>query len=191
VEVLLAVGEIEAARRAGEELESLAVDFGSATLAAMADQARGAVELAGGAPTTALTALRRAARGWQELDAPYEAARTRELVGLCCHALGDEDGGNLELEAARAAFAELQAAPDLARVDSLLAADSTADRHGLTDREVEVVRLVAAGKSNRDIAETLVISEHTVARHLQNIFAKLGVSSRTAAGAFAFTHDLV
>jgi DNA-binding NarL/FixJ family response regulator len=88
-------------------------------------------------------------------------------------------------------FAELEAGPDLARLDSLLAVESPGDRHGLTDREVEVLRLVAAGKSNREIAEALVISEHTVARHLQNIYAKLGVSSRTAAGAFAFSHDLV
>ncbi|HEY1286610.1 MAG TPA: LuxR C-terminal-related transcriptional regulator [Solirubrobacterales bacterium] len=191
VEVMLAAGEIEAARGAVEELEGLAADFGSATLAAMADQACGAVELIGGDAATALAALRRAAGAWQDLGAPYEAARTRELVGLGCRALGDRDGGDLELEAARAMFAELEAGPDLARLDSLLAVESPGDRHGLTDREVEVLRLVAAGKSNREIAEALVISEHTVARHLQNIYAKLGVSSRTAAGAFAFSHDLV
>src|SRR5439155_120487 len=61
----------------------------------------------------------------------------------------------------------------------------------LSSRELEVLRLVASGKSNREIASTLVISEHTVARHVQNIFAKLGLSSRAAATAFAFEHDLV
>ena len=114
----------------------------------------------------------------------------RELVGLACRALGDEDSATLELDAARAVFAQLGAAPDLARVDSLLAT-APGDTHGLTARELEVLRLAAAGRSNREISAALVISEHTVARHLQNIFAKLNVSSRTAASAFAFEHDLV
>jgi DNA-binding NarL/FixJ family response regulator len=125
---------------------------------------------------------------WQELAAPYEAARARELIGLACRALGDHDAAALELDAARAAFADVGAAIDRERVHAHLALP---DRHGLTTREVEVLTLVAAGKSNRDIAASLVISEHTVARHLQNIFAKLGVGSRTAAGAFAFAHGLV
>lgn len=97
----------------------------------------------------------------------------------------------LELDGARAAFARLGAAPDVARVDELAGQTSGRDLHGLTQRELQVIRLVAAGKSNREIASTLVISEHTVARHVQNIFAKLDVSSRAAAGAFAFEHDLV
>jgi DNA-binding NarL/FixJ family response regulator len=113
------------------------------------------------------------------------------LVGLACRALGDDDTAGLELEAARDVFARLGAAPDVARVDAL-AGDAAADAgHGLTARELEVLRLVAGGMSNREIAAALVISEHTVARHLQNIFAKLAVSSRTAASAFAFAHDLV
>jgi ATP/maltotriose-dependent transcriptional regulator MalT len=114
----------------------------------------------------------------------------RELVGLACRALGDEDSAALELDAARGVFEQLGAAPDLARVDSLLA-KARGDTHGLTERELEVLRLVAAGNSNREISAALVISEHTVARHVQNIFAKLNVSSRTAASAFAFGHDLV
>lgn len=190
VEVMLAVGELEAAREAGAELERLARRLDSAALAALAARARGAVELAEGDPLAALAALRRAAQGWQALEAPYEAARARELLGRACRALGDADAAQLELEAARAAFAELRAAPDLARVDSLLGEGGPGDRHGLSPRELEVLRQVAAGKSNRQIAAALTISEHTVARHLQNIFAKLGVSSRTAAGAFAFEHDL-
>jgi DNA-binding CsgD family transcriptional regulator len=138
----------------------------------------------------ALIALRRAWRTWQELEAPYEIARARVLIGEACRALGDDDAATLELEAARSTFAQLGAAPDVARVDALTAPVS-ADSHGLSRRELEVLRLVAAGKSNREIASALVISEHTVARHLQNIFAKLDLSSRTAATAFAFEHDLV
>ena len=122
---------------------------------------------------------------------PYEAARTRVLVGVACRELGDEEAAELELEAARGTFEQLGAEPDMARIDSLSARATGADAHGLTERELEVLRLVAAGESNRQIAEALVLSEHTVARHLQNIFAKLGLSSRTAAGAFAFEHGLV
>ena len=110
-------------------------------------------------------------------------------MGRACRALGDEDAFALELDAARSAFESLGAAPDLAALDSL--AGAAGDSHGLTARELEVLRLVAAGKSNKEIGATLVISEHTVARHVQNIFTKLGVPSRTAAGAFAFEHNLV
>ncbi len=133
-----------------------------------------------------MTALRQAERTWHELEAPYESARVRALVGQACRALGDEDTAALELEAARETFERLGAGPDLAHLG-----DARPERHGLTDRELEVLRLVAAGKSNREIAAALVISEHTVARHVQNIFGKLDVSSRTAAGAFAFEHRLV
>lgn len=110
-------------------------------------------------------------------------------MGLACRELGDEETAGLELEAARDVFAGLGAGPDLARAEALLGPTRPRDVAGLTPRELEVLRLVAAGSSNREIAVMLVISEHTVARHLQNIFAKLGVSSRTAAGAFAFEHD--
>jgi DNA-binding NarL/FixJ family response regulator len=113
------------------------------------------------------------------------------LLGLTCRSLGDEDTAAFDLEAARGVFAELGAAPALAWVESLTGRAAPADDHGLTARELEVLRLVAAGKSNREIASALVISERTVARHLQNIFAKLRVSSRTAASAFAFEHELV
>jgi DNA-binding NarL/FixJ family response regulator len=119
---------------------------------------------------------------------PYEAARARVLLGLACRSMDDHDSGDLELEAARQVFAELGAVTELAHVDSLI--QRTSNAHGLTVRELEVLRLVAAGKSNRAIAEDLVISDHTVRRHLQNIFRKLGVSSRAAATAFAFQHGL-
>ena len=157
-------------------------------LRALAAHSLGAVELADGDARAALAALRIARQSWQELDAPYEVARVRVLVGQACRALGDDDSAALELDAARGVFEELHAAPDLARLETL---GAPRDTHGLSTRELEVLRLVAAGKTNREIAAELVVSEHTVARHLQNIFAKLRVSSRTAASAFAYAHDLV
>jgi DNA-binding CsgD family transcriptional regulator len=186
VQVMLAAGQIDDAERASAELDEIAAGYEAGGLPAEAAHARGAVSLARGDPQSALTALREAERIWHELEAPYESARVRALVGQACRALGDEDSAALQLEAARAVFEQLGAAPDLARLGA-----SLPQRHGLTEREVEVLRLVAAGKSNRQIAAELVISEHTVARHVQNIFGKLGVSSRTAAGAFAFEHRLV
>lgn len=190
VEIMLAAGDVEEARKACRELESIAERYESAMLRAMVAYAQGAVSLANGDPRAALVQLREAVETWKTLEAPYEVARTRVLVGKACRDLGDEDTATLELEAACAAFDELGAAPDLARVDALLRR-APAERHGLSDRELEVLRLVAAGKSNREVAAELVISEHTVARHVQNIFAKLRVSSRAAATAFAFEHDLV
>ena len=129
---------------------------------------------------------------WQDMNAPYEVARARFLMGLACRALGDEDGARLELGAARSAFDVLGAPLDVADVDALLVpAPAPPDAHGLTARELEVLRLVATGRTNRQIADELVVSEHTVARHMQNIFGKLRVSSRAAATAFAFEHELV
>jgi DNA-binding NarL/FixJ family response regulator len=128
---------------------------------------------------------------WQELEAPYEAARTRVLVGLACRAVGDHDAAALELEAARSVFAELGAAPDLARVESLARRKDTTDTHGLTTRELQVLRLLAAGRTNKSIAAELVVSERTIDRHVSNIFPKLRVSSRAAATAYAYKHRLV
>jgi DNA-binding CsgD family transcriptional regulator len=191
VEIMLVVGDVEAARSACRELDEIAERQGTDLLGAMAAQARGELTLAEGEAQAALVALRRACRAWQDLDAPHEAARCRVLLGLICRSLGDHDTAELELEAARGVFAELGAAPALTWVDSVTGRAAPADDQGLTVREIEVLRLVAAGKTNREIASALVISERTVARHLQNIYAKLRVSSRTAASAFAFEHDLV
>jgi ATP/maltotriose-dependent transcriptional regulator MalT len=186
VEIALAAGEVDEARAACLELSELALQYKSAMLDAIVAHAQGAVALADGDAPTALANLRHAQRIWLELDAPYEVARTRELIARACCDLGDDEAGTLELDAARDLFERLGAAPDLARVSM-----PEAPRHGLSERELEVLRLVASGKSNRQIASTLVISEHTVARHLQNIYAKLGLSSRAAATAFAFEHELV
>jgi DNA-binding CsgD family transcriptional regulator len=184
VEIMLAAGELDPARDAAQELTRIAGRHEAAMLGAMAAHARSTVELAVGDARAALVSARHAAGAWQQLEAPFEAARARALVGLACRALGDRDTAAFELEAARGIFAGLGAAPELARAEALL--QPTAP-HGLTAREQEVLRLVAGGKSNREIAAELVLSEHTVARHMQNIFAKLGVSSRTAASAFAWS----
>jgi DNA-binding NarL/FixJ family response regulator len=157
----------------------------------MLAQARGAVELANGEPEAALPALRRAVQTWHELEAPYELARARELVGLACSALGDARGAALELDAARSTYTELRAAPDLVRLDAAHAGSSARAAHGLTDRELEVLRLLAAGKTNKAIAAELVLSVRTVDRHVSNIYAKLRVSSRAAATAYALAHRLV
>jgi DNA-binding CsgD family transcriptional regulator len=185
VEILLAAGEQEEAREACRELQAVAGTFESELLAAMLGYAQGAVHLGDGDAAAALPVLRRAWEVWQELEAPYEAARVRVLLAEACRELGDEDSAALERDAARAAFEELGAAPDLARLGA------PSDAYGLSEREVEVLRLVARGRSNKEIAAELVISEHTVARHLQNIFTKLRVTSRTAAAAYAFEHHLV
>jgi DNA-binding CsgD family transcriptional regulator len=191
VEVALARDDVAEAASASAELDEIDARYGRRMLHAIAAQVRGAVELARGEPKAALRSLRSAWQVWEELDAPYEGGRVRILVGLACRALGDEDGAALEFEAARAVFGALEAAPELARVDALSGRAESAETHGLSPRELEVLRLLASGRTNRDIAAELVVSEHTVARHVQNIFVKLEVSSRSAATAFAFAHGLV
>jgi len=186
VEIALAAGEVDEARAACVELRELAEGYDSAMLDAIVAQTEGAVQLADGDIPAALVRLRHAQRIWLELDAPYDIARTRELIAKACAALGDDEASALELDGARHLFERLGAAADLARI-----APPAVPMYGLSERELEVLRLVAAGKSNRDIASTLVISEHTVARHLQNMYGKLGLSSRAAATAFAFEHDLL
>jgi DNA-binding CsgD family transcriptional regulator len=191
VEIMLAVGDAEEARGACEELEQIAERHGGAVLAAIAGSVRGRVALSEGDPRSALVALRYAWTVWQELDAPYEIARVRVTVGLACRALGDDDTAALELEAARDVFEQLGAVHDLAQLDSLAATAKAGDAHGLTARELEVLRMVAAGQTNRAIAAELVLSERTVDRHVSHIFTKLRVSSRAAATAFAYEHQLL
>jgi DNA-binding NarL/FixJ family response regulator len=190
VEIMLAAGEVQAARAAADELAGIADGYETPALRAVAGHARGAVLLAEGDARAAVVALRAAWQAWRALAAPYEAARVRVLVGLSCRALGDEDAAAMELDAARAVFAQLGAATDLARLGRIARPDA-AGAHGLTPRELEVLRLLAAGKTNRAIAGELVVADKTVDRHVSNIFAKLGVSSRAAATAYAYRHRLL
>jgi DNA-binding CsgD family transcriptional regulator len=191
VEIMLAGGELEEARSACRELETISGAHRSDMLRAMSAQARGALALAESEPQTALVALREAWQAWQELEAPYEAARVRVLVGLACRAAGDDDTAAWEFDAARRAFDRLGARPDVVRVDSLTGGAQAAAAHGLTQRELQVLRLVARGATNKSIAAELVLSERTIDRHVSNIFAKLRVSSRAAATSYAYEHALV
>jgi DNA-binding CsgD family transcriptional regulator len=191
VEIMLVAHDVAAARARADELSAIAGDLGAPLLGAVAAHAQGAVLLGEGNPPAALAALRGAWTAWQELEAPYEAARVRVLLGLACRELGDKEGAELELDAARRVFQQLGAAPDLVRVQALSRKPALKAKGGLTGREVQLLRLVAAGKTNRTIAAELVLSERTVDRHVSNIFAKLGVSSRAAATAYAYQHQLI
>jgi DNA-binding NarL/FixJ family response regulator len=191
VEIMLAAGDVEAARDAAGELAEIAERYDTQALRAVADHARGAVLLAEGDARAAVAALRGAGAAWRELEAPYEAARVRVLVGLGCRALGDEEAAAMELEAARTVFAQLGAAPDLARLEALAHREDAGKAHGLTERELQVLRLVATGTTNHAIASQLFVAEKTVDRHVSNIFTKLGVSSRAAATAYAYQHRLL
>jgi DNA-binding NarL/FixJ family response regulator len=190
VDIMLSAGNVDDARAAAQELEDIAVAAGRPMLSGLASYSTGAVELAAGNAAVASSALRRARVIWQELDAPYEVARTQVLAALACRELGDRDTAQVELQSALQCFRTLGAVPEALVVAELLG-ERELDSHGLTPRELEVLRLVAGGKTNREIASILVVSEHTVARHVQNILVKLRVSSRTAATAFAFEHELV
>ncbi len=188
VEVGLAAGDLGLARSALEVLTGLVADGGTACLRALGDQWTGAMMLADGDAAGALPRLRAAVAGWQSMGAPYEAARARCLVARACGLLGDDEAARMESGAARAELTRLGALADLALLDAASPARSTGP---LSPREVDVVRLLATGASNRAIAERLFLSEKTVARHLSNIYGKLDVSSRAAATAWAFEHYLV
>lgn len=190
-EVMLATGDVGAATDGVEELEAIAAGFDSAYLEAVAAEGRGAVLFADGDANGAVAVLRRAWRAWQALDAPYEAARVRVRIARACTALGDDDTAEMELDAARQVFQQLKATPALEEVDALVDRTDAAPPGGLTPREVEVLQLVATGATNREVADALVISEKTVARHLSNMFTKLGIGSRAAATAWAYEHDIV
>lgn len=189
VEVLINAGDEEGARAAADELVSLDAAVDSVGMRARTAQVSGALALAGGDPAGAMPYLRRALQLWTGVGARHDAARVRMLMGRALSSLGDEESARREFTAASQVFRELGAGPDLAAAEQVLAPEALPA--GLTEREVEVLRLVASGRSNARIASDLVLSEKTVARHLSNIFAKLDVDSRTAAAAFAYEHHLV
>ena len=190
VEIMLAAQDTTSARSATEELAEIAAVLRSGFLDAAAASAMGAVALADGDALTAMQALRRACTLCCELDTPYDAARSRVLIGLACRELGDDDTATMEFEMARSAFTQLGAKPDIARLDTLTAPIERRASGGLTGREIQVLELIAAGRTNRQIAGELFISEKTVARHVSNIFTKVAVSSRAAATAYAYRHGL-
>jgi DNA-binding CsgD family transcriptional regulator len=188
---MLCAGDIEDALNASLELANIAERYDTGVLGAMAAQARGAIELAEGDYKAALGSLRHAFEAWRRVEAPYEATRVRVLVALACRAFGDDEGAKLELDAARAVFEQLGAAPELARIDSITKGTPSGHPHGLTPRELQVLLLVAAGKTNKVIAAELFVSGKTVDRHVSNIFNKLDVPSRAAATAYAYEHKLI
>jgi DNA-binding CsgD family transcriptional regulator/tetratricopeptide (TPR) repeat protein len=198
VEIMLQVGDLDEARVASRELQETASAYNTEVLAAIAGHARGAVLLAEGNAHATLDPVRRAFGIWQRIGAPYLAARLRVLLARACVALGDAEGARLELDSAREVFEHLGAGPDLATVAAIGASldqdrkpTSRADRFGLTERELQVLRMIAEGKTNKVIARELSLSEKTVDRHVSNIFDKTDVSSRAAATAFAYEHKLI
>jgi DNA-binding CsgD family transcriptional regulator len=190
VEILVTSGDTAGAGALADDLDRLAGGSDLPLVRATVAFASGVVALAIDDASAALTAFRRACRLWHELEMPYEEARSRVGVARACAALGDDDACALELDAARALFTRLGAGTDLERLDAAVAG-APSPPAGLTERECEVLRHVASGRTNRQIAAELSISEHTVARHLQNIFLKLGLTSRAAAVAYAYEHGVV
>jgi DNA-binding CsgD family transcriptional regulator len=191
IQVLLAQGDVSGARARAVELREIATALGAPLVRALCLMAEGAASLAEHEPGAALGPLRRAWMEWQRLEAPYGAARARLLIGRAYRDLGDQESAAMELDAAGWVFQQLGALPDLAQVDALTShADTREAPGGLTPRELDVLRLIAAGQTNKEIGLALVISEHTVARHVQNMLAKLGCSSRAALAAFAAERGL-
>jgi DNA-binding CsgD family transcriptional regulator len=191
VEIDLADGDVAAARSAADDLAAIATAWDTPFAHGLSAYATGVVTLEEGDVSAALGALRRAASIWDELDVPYEAARARVVIGAACRAAGDEDTARMAFDAARSVFHQLGAKPDAIGIDRLTAAAARRSPGGLTAREVEVLTLLAAGKSNRAIASQLFVSDKTIASHVSNIFTKLGVTSRSAATAVAYQQHLV
>lgn len=191
VEIDIAYGDLEGAERARTELESIASRFATTVLRAMAHQAHGELLIAQGRGREALPVLGAARDAWDAAEVPYATAGARLLMARACRKLGDKDGCALHLDAARATFEDLGARSDLDRLDSFAESSETGVMHGLTRRELEVLREVSRGKTTKAIAAALFVSDRTIERHLSNIFTKLGVTTRTAAAAYAYDHDLV
>ena len=191
VEIALAAGDMQEARAASAELDEIARRYSTDVLQAMASHARGAVELAEGRVRDALIALHDAFELWRQAEAPYETARVRVLIALASRELGDVESADLEIEAAAALFERLGATADLAHLDTLRERATKVNQHGLTPRELQVLRQIASGKTNKAMAADLLVSERTIDRHVSNILVKLGVPSRAAATAYAYSHKLL
>ena len=194
VDILRAAGDVAGAAAAADQLATLCGGATTPVLQAIASYASGAVLVAEGDAAAGLTRLREAARTWQSLGMPYEAARTATLLGLALAALGDRTSAELELDNARATFTDLGARPDLVRIDTLTRpapASPSTDDAGLSEREREVLTHLALGRTNREIGAVLYISQHTVGRHVEHVFTKLGVTSRAAATARAYELGLI
>jgi DNA-binding CsgD family transcriptional regulator len=191
VEIMITSGDVVSARAAADELGQIAEFLDAAYLRAVAASAVGAVLFAEGDARSALPRLRAAGSAWRRLDAPYEVARVQVLIGLACSALGDPETCAMELDGARKVFEQLGARPDIERLNVLLKRTYGRAPGGLTVREVEVLRLVASGKTNRAIARELGLSEKTVARHVHNSLTKIGAPSRAAATAYAYENGLI
>ena len=191
VEIMLAAHDLAAGRAGADELNTIAAALDAPFLRAVSMHARGATLLGEGDARAALATLREATAAWDLVEAPYEIARTRVLIARACQQLGDVDSADIEYQAARHVFRQLGATPDLTAMDADSLKQNLASVSGLSARELEVLRCLVTGKTNRAIADELCISEKTVARHVSNIFNKLGLSSRAAAIAYAYKHHLV
>jgi ATP/maltotriose-dependent transcriptional regulator MalT len=191
VDILLAAGDVEHARAAATELSTIASAIGASLLNAASAQATGAVLLAEGDVEDAATWLCQASEIWRDLEMPYEEGHTCLLMARVCERRGDQEGQRLDVEAARRLFEQLNAEFCLARIGEQPNRGRSEPAGSLSEREAQVLRLIASGKTNRHIAEELFISEKTVARHVSNIFDKLGVSNRSAATAWAYEHNLI
>ncbi len=191
IEIMIAAGDVASARAGADELGQIAELLDAPYLHAMAASAAGAVVLAEGDAGSALPKLRAAGSAWRGLDAPYETACVRVLVGLACRTLGDPETATMELDGARMVFEQLGAKPDIERLDALMSRPYGRAPSGLTARELEVLRLIASGKTNRAIAKELGLSEKTVARHVHNSLTKIGAPSRAAATAYAYENGLI
>lgn len=191
VEIMLASQEMKTAKKKAGELSDISTELRAPYLKAIAARAQGSVLLANSKPGTALKKLRQSWALLKQVEASYESARTQVLIGLACRNLGDKDTAAIEFKAARDIFEQLGATPDLSKVNSFIKKNIPENTHGLTPRELEVLRILATGKTNKDIGEELFISERTVDRHVSNILGKLNVETRAAATAYAYEHDLV
>lgn len=190
-DILTSIGDLTTARAAADELARMSEVVRAPAVRAYADQANGTVSLAENQLPDALSRLREAWTLWQELELPYQAARVRTLIGQACQQLGDHVASAFEFDAARQFFQRVSAQPDIAQVDELRQPKRMSGSHALSAREMQVIELVAKGKTNREIARQLSISERTVDRHVSNILLKLNLPTRSAATAYAYQNDLI